>query len=66
MATRPPKGEDEARAALTILAGFYPQAERFRVLNGFLDAMEREFRDSGMEPPEWIAKLRAELQQDPD
>lgn len=66
MATRPPEGEDQARAALTILAGFYPQAERFRVLNGFLDSMEREFRDSGMEPPAWIAKLRAELQQDPD
>src|SRR5688572_26493165 len=49
MATRPPEGEDEARAALTILAGFYPQAERFRVLNGFLDSMEREFRDSGMQ-----------------
>jgi hypothetical protein len=66
MATRPPEGEDEARAALTILAGFYPQAERFRVLNGFLDSMEREFRDSGMQPPAWLAKLRAELQQDAD
>ncbi len=66
MATRPPEGEDEARAALTILAGFYPQAERFRVLNGFLDSMEREFRDSGMQPPAWLAKLRAELQQSPD
>ena len=49
MATRPPEGEDEARAALTILAGFYPEAERFRVLSGFLDSFEREFRDSGME-----------------
>jgi hypothetical protein len=66
MATRPPEGEDEARAALTILAGFYPQAERFRVLGGFLDSMEREFRDSGIEPPAWLAKLRAELQQDVD
>jgi hypothetical protein len=66
MATRPPQGEDEARAALTILAGFYPQSERFRVLNGFLDSMEREFRDSGMEPPAWLATLRAELERDPD
>ena len=66
MATRPPEGEDEARAALTILAGFYPQAERFRVLNGFLDSMEREFRDSGMEAPEWLARLRAELREDAD
>ncbi|HEX6038386.1 hypothetical protein [Longimicrobium sp.] len=64
MATRPPEGEDEARAALTILAGFYPRKERFRVLSGFLDSMEREFRDSGMEPPAWLAKLRAELQAD--
>lgn len=64
MATRPPEGEDEARAALTILAGFYPSTERFRVLSGFLDSMEREFRDSGMAPPAWLAKLRAELQQD--
>lgn len=63
MATRPPEGEDEARAALTILAGFYPQTERFRVLNGFLDSMEREFRDSGVEPPAWLAKLRAELRE---
>lgn len=65
MATRPPEGEDEARAALTILAGFYPKKERFRVLSGFLDSMEREFRDSGMEPPAWLEKLRAELQADP-
>jgi hypothetical protein len=63
MSTRPPEGEEEARAALVILAGFYPQAERFRVLNGFLDAMEREFRESGMQPPAWLAKLRAELRQ---
>lgn len=65
MATRPPEGEDEARAALTILAGYYPQAQRSRVLNGLLDSMEREFRDSGMEPPAWLQKLRGEIQQDP-
>ena len=66
MATRPPEGEDEARAALTILAGYYPQARRFRVLSRFLDSMEREFRDSGMEPPAWLEKLREEIQQDPE
>jgi len=64
MATRPPEGEDEARAALTILAGFFPQAERHRVVTGFLDSMEREFRDSGVEPPAWLGKLRAEVAQD--
>lgn len=64
MATRPPEGEDEARAALTILAGYYPQAQRARVLTGFLDSMEREFRESGMAPPAWLEKLRAEIRQD--
>jgi hypothetical protein len=63
MATRPPEGEDEARAALTILAGYYPHAQRFRVLTRFLDSMEREFRESGMAPPSWIEKLRAEIRQ---
>jgi hypothetical protein len=64
MATRPPEGEDEARAALTVLAGYYPQALRFRALTRFLDSMEREFRDSGMEPPPWLERLRTEIQQD--
>jgi hypothetical protein len=63
MATRPPEGEDEARAALTILAGYYPRAQRVRVLTGFLDSMEREFRESGMAPPAWLGKLRAEIRQ---
>lgn len=66
MATRPPEGENEARAALTILAGYYPQAQRFRALNRFLDSMEREFRDSGMEPPAWLQTLRTEIQQPAD
>ncbi|HEV3049717.1 MAG TPA: hypothetical protein VGX50_05375 [Longimicrobium sp.] len=64
MARRLPEGEDEARAALTILAGYFPQSDRSRVVNNFLDSMEREFRESGMEPPAWLATLRAELQQD--
>jgi hypothetical protein len=66
MATRPPEGEDEARAALVILAGFYPQTERHRVLTGFLDSMEREFRASGMQPPAWLDKLRSELDAQPE
>ncbi len=64
MATRPPEGEDEARAALTILAAYYPQAQRLRALNRVLDSMEREFRDSGMETPAWLPRLRSEIQQD--
>lgn len=63
MATRPPEGEDEARAALTILAGYYPRARRLRVLNQFLDSMEREFRESGVEPPAWLDTLRAEVRE---
>ena len=61
MATRPPEGEDEARAALTILAGLYPESERARFLSRFLDIMEQEFHASGTTPPAWLATLRAEI-----
>jgi hypothetical protein len=64
MATRRPEGEDEARAALTILAGYYPQAQRFRVLTRFLDSMEQEFRESGVQPPGWLSTLRDEIKRD--
>jgi hypothetical protein len=64
MATRPPEGEDEARAALTILAGYYPQKQRFRVLSRVLDSMEAEFRESGVAPPAWLHTLRDEIQMD--
>lgn len=66
MATRPPEGEDEARAALTILAGYYPRAQRVRVLTRFLNSLEEEFRTSGMKPPAWIETLRAEIRRDPE
>ncbi|HEX2081609.1 MAG TPA: hypothetical protein VHG08_28155 [Longimicrobium sp.] len=65
MATRPPQGEEEARAALTVLAGFFPESERARFLSRFLDAMEQEFRDSGVEPPAWLQTLRDEMRRDP-
>jgi hypothetical protein len=61
MATRPPEDEDEARAALAILAGLLPESERFRFMSRFLDVMEREFRKSGMPPPAWLQKLRDEI-----
>lgn len=64
MATRPPEGEDETRAALTILAGLYPESERPRFLSRFLDAMEQEFHASGMAPPAWLETLRAEIRRD--
>lgn len=65
MATRPPGGEDEARAALAVLAGFFPESERSRFLGRFLDAMEQEFRDSGVQPPAWLQALRDEIRRDP-
>jgi hypothetical protein len=63
MATRVPQGGDEARSALIVLAGFYPQADRARVVGGLLDVMEKGFRDGGMELPAWLAALRAELRE---
>lgn len=65
MATRPPEGEDEARAALAILAGFFPESERARFLSRFLDSMEQEFRTSGVQPPPWLRTLRDEIRRDP-
>lgn len=57
-------GENEARIVLTLLARFYPRADRARVVRNFLHQMEREFLRSGMAPPEWLATLRAELPRD--
>jgi hypothetical protein len=62
MATRLPEGEDEARAALTILAGFYPERERTAAVLEHLQLMERRFRASGMEVPAWLTRLRAEAE----
>lgn len=64
MAPRPPEGEDEARAALTILAGLYPKAERAGFLGRFLDVMEQEFRAAGVHPPPWLQTLRDEVRRD--
>ena len=61
MATRLPEGEDEARAALAILAGYVPGHERPALLLEVLDAMERRFRASGMQVPDWLHALRGEF-----
>lgn len=66
MATRPPEGEDEARAALTILAGYHPEAERQAVLLEHLEVTERRLLAAGMTVPAWIAKLRQEVQGNPE
>lgn len=62
LATRVPEGELEARITLVVLGGLYPQAKRARAQRRILDAIEAGFRDSAMEPPAWLAALRAELQ----
>ncbi|HEX6367455.1 MAG TPA: hypothetical protein VF006_00905 [Longimicrobium sp.] len=62
MATRPPEGEDEARAALTILAGYFPERERRSAILELLGSMERRFGASGMKVPAWLGKLRREVE----
>jgi hypothetical protein len=66
MATRLPEGEDEARAALIILAGYFPERERRAAVLEHLEAMERRFRANGMQVPAWVATLRDEVQAEPD
>lgn len=66
IATRVPEGEAEARSALVVLGGLYPQKSRVRAQRHILDAVEAGFRDSRMEPPAWLATLRAELQDTPE
>lgn len=65
MATRLPEGEDEARAALTILAGYFPERERQAAVLEHLEAMERRFRANAMVVPAWVETLRREVQADP-
>lgn len=66
MSTRPPEGEDEARAALTILAGYFPERERRPQILEVLDSMERRFAANGMRVPDWLHRLRREVQGDDD
>jgi hypothetical protein len=66
VAARQSEGEDEARSALIVLAGFFPSADRPRVLRNLIGQMEREFRDSGMAPPLWLSTLAEELRTSAD
>lgn len=61
VAARGNSGEHEARILVALLLSFYPRADHPRIRRNFLDERERDFRESGMEPPHWIAVLRAEL-----
>jgi hypothetical protein len=54
-------GEPEARILVALLLAFYPRAAHLRVQHNFLDDRERDYRQGAMEPPPWIATLRAEL-----
>ncbi|HEU0300680.1 MAG TPA: hypothetical protein VFR37_14515 [Longimicrobium sp.] len=65
MARGLPEGEDAARAALTILAGYHPEAERQAVIIEHLEVTERRLRAAGLAVPLWIATLRQEVQADP-
>lgn len=66
MASHPSRGEDEARAALVLIAALYPPADRPRVEARLLKVMDEEFRESRMEPPAWLQPLRAEVQRRAD
>lgn len=57
-----PEGEDEARAALTILAGFHPRGERREAVLEHLEITERRLLKAGMQVPAWIQTLRGEVQ----
>lgn len=65
-AQRGDAGEYQARVLVALLLSLYPQADHPRIQRNFLDERERDFRESGMEPPPWIATLRAELPPLPD
>jgi hypothetical protein len=66
MARHLPEGEDEARAALTILAGYFSERARpIRALQ-LLEVMEQGFRDEGAQVPAWVDSIRREVQADPE
>ncbi|HEU4883695.1 MAG TPA: hypothetical protein VFT45_15665 [Longimicrobium sp.] len=48
-----------AKIALHILSGYTPE-NREAARRRYVDLLEREFRESGLEPPEWIGRLREE------
>ncbi len=61
MAAHEARGETEARAALVLLAGLYPRADRPRVVEGFVAQLAREFEASGMPAPPWLDPLGHDL-----
>jgi hypothetical protein len=49
-----------AKIGVHVLIGYLPPEHRERARRNYVDQLEREFRESGMEPPEWIERLRNE------
>jgi hypothetical protein len=58
---RDSEGMNDARSALVVLAGLVPRASRSRLEGRVLAVLEDEFRENGMNPPGWLATLRAEV-----
>jgi plasmid stabilization system protein ParE len=48
-----------AKIAVHILSGYTPR-DRERARRAYVDAFEDTFRARGLEPPEWIGRLRDE------
>lgn len=65
MARHLPAGEDEARAALAIFAGYFPESERQAAALEYLEVTERRFRAIGMKVPPWVENLQRAVQTDP-
>ena len=54
-------GEDLHERVLRRMVAAFPEPQRAAVLARMLDTLERLHRDSGAEPPAWIARLRRRL-----
>lgn len=53
-----PDGLELARASVRVLVNCLPPERRKAAWRRYADLLEREFRQSGLEPPEWIGRLR--------
>jgi hypothetical protein len=49
-----------AKIGVHVLTNYLPPEHREAARRRYADLLEREFRESGMEPPEWIGRLRDE------
>ncbi|HEX7118643.1 MAG TPA: hypothetical protein VF212_07645 [Longimicrobiales bacterium] len=49
---------ESVRAALHVLGRDLPRGEREKALSDIVDRLEAAYRESGREPPPWLAELR--------